>query len=252
MLSKRKTVEALDEMAALFPNAQCELLHRNVFQLLIATLLSAQATDVSVNKVTPSLFDRFSTPEAFVAAPLESIMQEIRTIGLYRTKAANIQKCCKMLLEDFGITQEQLAERLGRSRPQISNTLRLLKLPEPVQARVAAGVLTAGHARAVLAAGTPAAMLKLADKIVNEELSVRQAEAAAALITGSAPKPAKAKPSAGGRQGQLNEIAERLGDRLDTRVTISLGQKKGAIVIDFATVGDLNRILAELGDEGFR
>ena len=66
------------------------------------------------------------------------------------------------------------------------------------------------------------------------------------------PKPAKAKPSAGGRQGQLNEIAERLGDRLDTRVTISLGQKKGAIVIDFATVGDLNRILAELGDEGFR
>ena len=98
MLSKRKTVEALDEMAALFPNAQCELLHRNVFQLLIATLLSAQATDVSVNKVTPNLFDRFPTPEAFVAAPLESIMQEIRTIGLYRTKAANIQKCCKMLL----------------------------------------------------------------------------------------------------------------------------------------------------------
>ena len=102
MLSKRKTVEALDEMAALFPNAQCELLHQNVFQLLIATLLSAQATDVSVNKVTPSLFARFSTPEAFIAAPLESVMQEIRTIGLYRNKAANIQKCCKMLLEDFG------------------------------------------------------------------------------------------------------------------------------------------------------
>ena len=102
MLSKRKTVEALDEMAALFPNAQCELLHQNVFQLLIATLLSAQATDVSVNKGTPSLFARFSTPEAFIAAPLESVMQEIRTIGLYRNKAANIQKCCKMLLEDFG------------------------------------------------------------------------------------------------------------------------------------------------------
>lgn len=114
MLSKRKTVEALDEMAALFPNAQCELLHRNVFQLLIATLLSAQATDVSVNKVTPSLFDRFSTPEAFVAAPLESIMQEIRTIGLYRTKAANIQKCCKMLLEDFGGEVPRTLEELTK------------------------------------------------------------------------------------------------------------------------------------------
>ncbi|HAZ59733.1 MAG TPA: endonuclease III, partial [Trichococcus sp.] len=114
MLSKRKTVEALDEMAALFPNAQCELLHRNVFQLLIATLLSAQATDVSVNKVTPSLFDRFPTPEAFVAAPLESIMQEIRTIGLYRTKAANIQKCCKMLLEDFGGEVPRTLEELTK------------------------------------------------------------------------------------------------------------------------------------------
>ncbi len=114
MLSKRKTVEALDEMAALFPNAQCELLHRNVFQLLTATLLSAQATDVSVNKVTPSLFDRFPTPEAFVAAPLDSIMQEIKTIGLYRTKGANIQKCCKMLLEDFGGEVPQTLEELTK------------------------------------------------------------------------------------------------------------------------------------------
>jgi ParB family chromosome partitioning protein len=184
----------------------------------------------------------------------ENMLRDALLENLHRAQLNPLEEASayQQLLEDFGITQEQLAERLGRSRPQISNTLRLLKLPEPVQARVAAGVLTAGHARAVLAAGTPAAMLKLADKIVNEELSVRQAEAAAALITGSAPKPAKAKPSAGGRQGQLNEIAERLGDRLDTRVTISLGQKKGAIVIDFATVGDLNRILAELGDEGFR
>ena len=85
-----------------------------MFQLLIATLLSAQATDVSVNKVTPSLFDRFPTPEAFVAAPLESIMQEIRTIGLYRTKAANIQKCCKMLLEDFGGEVPRTLEELTK------------------------------------------------------------------------------------------------------------------------------------------
>ncbi len=114
MLSKKKTVEALDEMAALFPDAQCELLHQNVFQLLIATLLSAQATDVSVNKVTPSLFGRFPTPEAFLAAPLESVMQEIKTIGLYRNKAANIQKCCKMLLEDFGGEVPSTLEELTR------------------------------------------------------------------------------------------------------------------------------------------
>ncbi|MCA1942818.1 MAG: chromosome partitioning protein ParB, partial [Yonghaparkia sp.] len=114
------------------------------------------------------------------------------------------------------------------------------------------GVLTAGHARAVLAAGSAAAMLKLADKIVNEELSVRQAEAAAAQLAGTTTRAKTTKPSAGSRQGQLNEIAERLGDRLDTRVTINLGQKKGSIVIDFATVGDLNRILGELGVDGFR
>jgi ParB family chromosome partitioning protein len=184
----------------------------------------------------------------------ENMLRDALLENLHRAQLNPLEEASayQQLLEDFGITQEQLAERLGRSRPQITNTLRLLKLPETVQSRVAAGVLTAGHARAVLAAGSPAAMLKLADKIVNEELSVRQAEAAAALLAGATPKPTTAKPSAGGRQGQLNEIAERLGDRLDTRVTITLGQKKGSIVIDFATVGDLNRILAELGDEGFR
>lgn len=184
----------------------------------------------------------------------ENMLRDALLENLHRAQLNPLEEASayQQLLEDFGITQEQLAERLGRSRPQITNTLRLLKLPETVQTRVAAGVLTAGHARAVLAAGSPAAMLKLADKIVNEELSVRQAEAAAALLAGASPKPKSAKPAAGGRQGQLNEIAERLGDRLDTRVTITLGQKKGSIVIDFATVGDLNRILAELGDDGFR
>jgi ParB family transcriptional regulator, chromosome partitioning protein len=91
-------------------------------------------------------------------------------------------------------------------------------------------------------------MEKLADKIVNEDLSVRAAEAAAGLVS---TKPQRAKPSAGRKQGQLDEIAGRLGDRLDTRVKISLGASKGTIVIDFATVGDLNRILGELGEPGF-
>lgn len=155
----------------------------------------------------------------------------------------------QQLLADFGITQDQLAEKIGRSRPQITNTLRLLRLPSSVQSRVAAGVLSAGHARAILSAGDVATMEKLADKIVNEELSVRAAEAAAGVVS---TKPARAtKPSKGRRQGQLDEIAERLGDRLNTRVKVSLGASKGTIVIDFATVGDLNRILGELGEPGF-
>jgi len=154
----------------------------------------------------------------------------------------------QQLLADFGITQEQLADRIGRSRPQITNTIRLLRLPETVQRRVAAGVLSAGHARAILAAGDPDAMERLAAKIVNEDLSVRAAEAAAGQ--GAAPRPA-AKPRAGKRQGQLDEIAERLGDRLDTRVKVALGSSKGTLTIEFANVADLNRILGLLGEKSF-
>lgn len=184
----------------------------------------------------------------------DAMLRDALLENLHRAQLNALEEASayQQLLEDFGITQEQLAERLGRSRPQITNTLRLLKLPEAVQARVAAGVLTAGHARAILAAPNAQAMVKLSDKIVNEELSVRQAEAAAALLSGTSAKKTAKKPAAGSRQGQLNEIAERLGDRLNTRVSISLGQKKGSLVIDFATVADLNRILGELGDDGFR
>jgi ParB family chromosome partitioning protein len=132
--------------------------------------------------------------------------------------------------------------------PPVANTLRLLKLPTSVQNRVAAGVLSAGHARAILSAGDVVTMERLADKIVNEDLSVRAAEAAAGQVS---TKVRPTKPKAGGRQGQLDEIAERLGDRLDTRVKVTLGASKGTIVIDFATVGDLNRILKVLGQDGF-
>jgi ParB family chromosome partitioning protein len=149
------------------------------------------------------------------------------------------------LLEDFGITQDQLAARIGRSRPQITNTIRLLRLPEPIQRRVAAGVLSAGHARAILSLSDTVAMERLATKIVNEELSVRAAEAVAAK---SSPSKRTVTPlKAGKRQDQLGELAGRLGDRLDTRVRIALGASRGTITIDFATVGDLNRILSELG-----
>lgn len=181
----------------------------------------------------------------------EDMLRDALLENLHRANLNALEEASayQQLLADFGITQDQLAARIGRSRPQITNTLRLLKLPATVQRRVAAGVLSAGHARAILAAGDLAAMERLADKIVNEDLSVRAAEAAAGQLSAKAPR---AKPAAGKRQGQLDEVAERLGDRLNTRVKVSLGASKGQIVIDFATVGDLNRILGELGEPGFQ
>jgi ParB family transcriptional regulator, chromosome partitioning protein len=153
----------------------------------------------------------------------------------------------QQLLSDFGITHEQLATRIGRSRPQISNTIRLLKLPAPVAGRVASGVLSAGHARAILSLTDEEEMQRLADKIVNEDLSVRAAEA----VVSQSAKPRRAKAASGRRHEGLDEIAGRLGDRLNTRVKVDLGASKGRIVIDFATIADLNRILGEIGDEGF-
>lgn len=183
----------------------------------------------------------------------EDMLRDALLENLHRAQLNPLEEASayQQLLEDFGITQDQLAQRLGRSRPQISNTLRLLRLPEAVQSRVAAGVLSAGHARAILSTNDGDLMRRLADKIVNEELSVRQAEAAAQLMSGAAGTRKQKPPAAGTRQGSLNEIASRLGDRLDTRVSISLGQRKGTVTIDFASIGDLNRILGELGEPGF-
>jgi ParB family chromosome partitioning protein len=180
----------------------------------------------------------------------ENMLRDALLENLHRANLNALEEASayQQLLNDFGITQDELATRIGRSRPQITNTIRLLRLPPSVQQRVAAGVLSAGHARAILAAGDATAMEHLAQKIVNEDLSVRQAETAAGSAS---PKPRRVKPAAGGRQGHLDEVAERLGDKLNTRVKVSLGASKGTIVIDFASVGDLNRILSELGVDGF-
>ncbi|WP_213816796.1 ParB/RepB/Spo0J family partition protein [Glaciihabitans sp. dw_435] len=177
----------------------------------------------------------------------EDMLRDALLENLHRANLNALEEASayQQLLNDFGITQEQLAERLGRSRPQITNTLRLLRLPATVQSRVAAGVLSAGHARAILSAGDVEAMERLSDKIVNEDLSVRAAEAAASSTSPRAKK--AASPAAGSKQDHLNEVAARLGDRLDTRVKVALGASKGTIVIDFATIGDLNRILGEMG-----
>lgn len=148
----------------------------------------------------------------------------------------------QQLLQEFEVTQEELATRLGRSRPVISNTIRLLKLPVVVQRRVAAGVLSAGHARALLSLDSADAQEDLAARIVAEGLSVRGTEEAVVLMAGAKPKakrPAPRKLIAPG----LNSLAEKLADTFDTRVKVELGRKKGQVVIEFATVDDLNRII---------
>ena len=181
----------------------------------------------------------------------DELLRDALLENLHRSELNPLEEASayQQLLEDFGITQEQLADRIGRSRPQISNTIRLLRLPVAVQQRVAAGVLSAGHARALLSLSDPEEMQRVADKVVKEDLSVRATEEVAKLRRegGASPR----KPQAGARRAHLDEVAVRLGDRLNTRVRISLGAKKGQVTIDFATIQDLNRILVELGVDEF-
>ena len=152
----------------------------------------------------------------------------------------------QQLLADFGCTQDELSTRIGRSRPQISNTIRLLKLPPAVQRRVAAGVLSQGHARALLALPDEAAMEALATRIVAEGLSVRSVEEIVAL--GGAPErtPPARRPRRTVSSPGLEEVAEHLSDRLDTRVQVTMGQAKGRVTIEFAGREDLDRILEVL------
>lgn len=152
----------------------------------------------------------------------------------------------QQLLEDFGCTHEELADRIGRSRPQISNTLRLLKLTPTVQRRVAAGVLSAGHARALVSVSNPEIQDRLATRVVAEGLSVRAleeivtvgADGAKRTTTKQAPKPTAPR---------LADLATRLSEQYDTRVKVELGRSKGKITIEFATVDDLERIITMMG-----
>jgi ParB family chromosome partitioning protein len=148
----------------------------------------------------------------------------------------------QQLLDDFGTTHEQLAQKIGRSRPHISNTLRLLNLPPAVQKRVAAGVISAGHARALLGLDNPEAQERLAHRIVAEGLSVRAVEEIVSLGDDDTPKkrstPAR-QPTAPG----LRHLADRLSDLFETRVKVELGKNKGKIVVEFASLDDLERIV---------
>jgi ParB family chromosome partitioning protein len=155
----------------------------------------------------------------------------------------------QQLLDDFGATHEELARKVGRSRPHITNTLRLLNLPPTVQKRVAAGVLSAGHARALLSIEDPEAQENLARRIVAEGLSVRAVEEIVAVgPDGSPPRRAPrtvVKPAAPG----LRHLEDRLSDLFETRVKVELGRRKGKIVVEFATIDDLERIVKAMSPD---
>ena len=149
----------------------------------------------------------------------------------------------QQLLDDFGATHEELARKIGRSRPNITNTLRLLNLPPAVQKRVAAGVLSAGHARALLSLDDPEAQERLAGRIVAEGLSVRAVEEIVAVGPDQSPRRSSVRTAAKPTAPGLRHLADRLSDLFETRVKVEMGRRKGKIVVEFATIEDLERIV---------
>ena len=193
-----------------------------------------------------------STIPAIIRETEESdLLRDALLENLHRSQLNPLEEAAayQQLLDDFGCTHDELATRIHRSRPQISNTLRLLRLPPLVQRRVAAGVLSAGHARALLGLGDGAAIERLAQRIVSEGLSVRAVEEIVALGGDEKSPTRKPRTRAGIRNEALDELASRLSDRFETRVKVDLGKTRGKLTVEFASVQDLNRILASLAPE---
>jgi ParB family transcriptional regulator, chromosome partitioning protein len=155
----------------------------------------------------------------------------------------------QQLLDDFGATHEQLAQKVGRSRPHISNTLRLLNLPPGVQKRVAAGVLSAGHARALLSLADPQAQERLAQRIVDEGLSVRSVEEIVLLGDDKPEKQTRRATTAKPVAPALRHLSDRLSDLFETRVKVEMGRNKGKITVEFATIDDLERIVKAMSPD---
>jgi len=179
--------------------------------------------------------------------PDNELLREALIENIHRSQLNALEEAAaySQLLTDFNCTHDELAQKLGRSRPLISNTIRLMNLPTSVQQKLISGVLSAGHARALLGLSDASAIEKLAARIVTEGLSVRSTEE---IISSGAPKGQSAKKPKQTKSAspELQEIAERIGDALDTRVSIQGGIKKGTIVIEFAGAEDLKRITKAL------
>jgi ParB family chromosome partitioning protein len=177
----------------------------------------------------------------------ENMLRDALLENLHRSDLNPLEEAAayRQLLEDFGITQEQLAERLGRSRPQITNTLRLMKLPVVVQEKLVSGVLSSGHARALLSIENESQVIELANKVIKQGLSVRALEELISVTKGKKPK---ATITPGSTGGALTELEDRLAERLNTSVSIKLGKKRGQLIIDFANFADLKRLIDEIDD----
>lgn len=182
----------------------------------------------------------------------DDMLRDALLENLHRVQLNALEEAAayQQLLDDFGCTHAELSDRIGRSRPQISNTLRLLKLPALVQRRVAAGVLSAGHARALLGLTEGGAQERLAQRVVAEGLSVRSVEEIVATSEADDDEPddARAKRRSKPRAPRLDDIATSLSERLDTRVKVDLGRSKGKVTIEFASIDDLERIVGIIGD----
>jgi ParB family chromosome partitioning protein len=175
----------------------------------------------------------------------DDMLRDALLENLHRSELNPLEEAAayRQLLDDFGCTHDELAGRIGRSRPQISNTLRLLQLSPAVQRRVAAGVLSAGHARALLSLTDPATQDRLAARVVAEGISVRALEELVSVGEHGEEDGPKARGPRATAPG-LQEIGDRLSDRLDTRVKVVLGRSKGRISIEFASLSDLERIVS--------
>ena len=187
-----------------------------------------------------------SIPVIIRQTPDNELLREALIENIHRSQLNPLEEAAAytQLLQDFNCTHDELAQKLGRSRPLISNTMRLLNLPASVQSRVASGIISAGHARALLGLENEAEIDRLAKRIVAEGLSVRAVEE---IIAATSPKAAsKTKKKSGGTSPEVNGIAERLGDHLDTRVKIKGGKTKGEISIEFSGYADLARIVKKI------
>jgi ParB family chromosome partitioning protein len=189
-------------------------------------------------------------PAIIRETPDDALLRDALLENLHRQQLNALEEAAayQQLLEEFGTTHEELADRIGRSRSHVTNTLRLLNLAPAVQRRVAAGVLSAGHARALLALEDAGAQDRLAERIVAEGLSVRAVEEIVTVGAGEQP----ARPATRQKRPQapaLAALGDRLSDLFETRVAVELGRRRGKLVISFATVDDLERIVAQIAPQ---
>jgi len=243
--------EEIDQLAT-------SLLDVGMLQPLVVRPLGADRYELVAGerRMRAAIAAGLPTVPAIVRATEDAdLLKEALVENIHRVQLNPLEEAAayQQLLEDFGVTQEELAARLGRSRPTISNTIRLLSLPPGVQRRIAAGVITAGHAKALLSLDNPASQQRLADRVVAEGLSVRATEESARLMQGDEAAEGAAKGRAGGSRQRITvpglvELQDDLSDALEARVRINMGARKGRLTVEFLSVDDLERIVGVIAD----